>query len=307
MSCPPPHHHPEDIMFTLDQARSFIAVAEELHFGRAAARLNMTQPPLSRQIQKLEKALGVELMERDNRRVVLTAAGAAFLAEARRLVVAADRAPVTAQRIAAGRAGMVRIGFTAASGFSVLSPLLSQIGQTLPNVDVDLQEMVTREQLEALLAGELDLGLARPPFDRNVFESRLLLAEPLCLAVPQDHGLTSLGRPVTSADLKGVPLIMHSPTTARYFYDLAVRTVEIDHRNVVHTVGQIVTMVALVAAQRGAAFVPASARLLGIDGVSYLPLEAHAPNAVQLHAIWVRGARNPALQRFLEEVPLLSS
>src|ERR671920_3121 len=105
--------------FTLEQLRGFLAVAEELHFGRAAARLNMTQPPLSRQIQKLEKALGVELMERDNRRVTLTAAGAAFLAEARRLVVAADRAPVTAQRIAAGRAGMVRIGFTAASGFSV--------------------------------------------------------------------------------------------------------------------------------------------------------------------------------------------
>lgn len=293
-------------MFTLDQARSFIAVAEELHFGRAAARLNMTQPPLSRQIQKLEKAVGAELLERDNRRVTLTAAGVAFLAEARRLVAAADRAPVTAQRIAAGQAGVVRIGFTAASGFSVLSPLLSEIGQALPNVDVDLQEMVTGEQLEALLAGELDLGLARPPFDRNVFDSRLLLAEPLCLAVPQNHGLTTVGRPITSTDLQDVPLIMHSPTTARYFYDLVVRTMEIDHRNVIHTVGQIVTMVALVAAGRGVAFVPASARLLGIAGVCHLPLEGHALNAVQLHAIWARGAKNPALQRFLEEVPLLS-
>lgn len=293
-------------MFTLDQARSFIVVAEELHFGRAAARLSMTQPPLSRQIQKLERSLGVELLERDNRRVILTAAGAAFLAEARRLVVAADRAPVTAQRIAAGRAGSVRVGFTAASGFSVLSPLLTEIGQALPDVDVDLQEMVTGEQVQALLDGDLDLGLARPPFDRNVFESRLLLAEPLCLAAPHTHDLASLGRPVTPVDLKGVPLIMHSPTTARYFYDLAVRTVEIDHRNVVHTVGQIVTMVALVAAERGVAFVPASAGLLGIDGVSYLSLEGQAPNPVELHAIWIRGARNPALHRFLEEVPLLS-
>ncbi|HST73277.1 MAG TPA: LysR family transcriptional regulator [Kocuria rosea] len=293
-------------MFTLDQARSFIAVAEELHFGRAAERLNMTQPPLSRQIQKLEKALGVELLERDNRRVAPTAAGVAFLAEARRLVVAADRAPATAQRIAAGRAGMVRVGFTAASGFSVLSPLLSELGQVLPDVDVDLQEMVTDEQLQALLDGDLDLGLARPPFDRNVFESRLLLSEALCLAVPQTHGLASRGRPIAPADLEDVPLIMHSPTTARYFYDLAVRTVEIDHRNVAYTVGQIVTMVALVAAGRGVAFVPESARALGLAGVSYLPLENHAPDAVQLHALWVRGTNNPALKRLLDEVPLLA-
>ena len=156
-------------MFTLDQARSFIAVAEELHFGRAAVRLNMTQPPLSRQIQKLEKTVGVELLERDNRRVALTAAGRAFLVEARKLVVAADRAPLLARRIAAGRSGVLRIGFTAASGFSLLGPLLSEIERVLPDVDVDLQELVTGEQLQALENGDLDLGLARPPFDTELF------------------------------------------------------------------------------------------------------------------------------------------
>src|SRR6185312_15315780 len=124
-------------MFTLDQARSFIAVAEELHFGRAADRLSMTQPPLSRQIQKLERAIGVELLERTNRKVVLTAAGEAFLREARKLVVSADRAPLTARNIAAGRSGVLRIGFTAASGFSLLGPLLAQIAEVIPDVDVD--------------------------------------------------------------------------------------------------------------------------------------------------------------------------
>ena len=293
-------------MYTLEQARSFIAVGEELHFGRAAARLNMTQPPLSRQIQKLEKAIGVELMERDNRRVLLTAAGSAFLVEARRLIVAADRAPHTARRIATGKAGMVRIGYTAASGFSVLSPLLSELGQILPEVEVDLQERVTLEQMDALLDGEQDLGLVRPPFDPDIFDSRRLLAETLCLAVPRGHELTKLDCPVTARDLNKFPLIMHSPTTAKYFYDLAVRAMEIDHHNVVHTVGQIVTMVALVAAGRGVAFVPASTRMLGIDGVSYLPIEGLAPDTVQIHAIWVRGTRNPALQRFVEKIPLLS-
>ncbi|MFB0835819.1 LysR family transcriptional regulator [Arthrobacter halodurans] len=289
-------------MFTLDQARSFIAVAEELHFGRAAERLNMTQPPLSRQIQKLERSIGVELLERDNRKVSLTEAGRAFLAEARKLVVSADRAPLTARRIAAGRAGVLRIGFTAASGFSLLGPLLAEIAEGLPDVDVDLQELVTGEQVQALRDGDLDLGLARPPFDTTVLESHLLFSENLRLAVPAGHALDRLTRPVTAADLRDTPLIMHSPTKARYFYDLAVRQVPIEHRNVVHTVSQILTMVALVSAGRGVAFVPESARMLGIDGVSYLRLDGVAPDAVELHAIWSRESRNPALRRLLEVV-----
>jgi DNA-binding transcriptional LysR family regulator len=262
----------------------------------------MTQPPLSRQIQKLERSIGVELLERDNRKVSLTEAGRAFLAEARKLVVSADRAPLTARRIAAGRAGVLRIGFTAASGFSLLGPLLAEIAEGLPDVDVDLQELVTGEQVQALRDGDLDLGLARPPFDTTVLESHLLFSENLRLAVPAGHALDRLTRPVTAADLRDTPLIMHSPTKARYFYDLAVRQVPIEHRNVVHTVSQILTMVALVSAGRGVAFVPESARMLGIDGVSYLRLDGVAPDAVELHAIWSRESRNPALRRLLEVV-----
>ena len=124
---------------TLDQVRAFVAVAEELHFGRAADRLNMTQPPLSRQIQKLERIVGTELLERDNRKVQLTPAGLAFLDEARRLLTLAGRAPATARRIASGRTGILRIGFTAASGYSVLGPLLEQISGIVPDVDIELQ------------------------------------------------------------------------------------------------------------------------------------------------------------------------
>ena len=290
-------------MFTLDQARSFIAVAEELHFGRAAVRLNMTQPPLSRQIQKLEREVRVELLERDSRKVVLTAAGSAFLTEARKLVAAAERAPHTARRIAQGSTGILRIGFTAASGFSLLGPLLRGIAEDLPGLDVELQELVTSEQLRALSTGDLDLGLARPPFDTDRFESRLLSAEDLRLAVPAGHPLERLGRPVTSADLRDTPLILHSPTEARYFYDLAVRLMPVDHHNVIHTVSQVLTMVALVAAGRGVAFVPESARLLRLEGVAYLELADVLPDAVELHAIWSRDATNPALARLLEVLP----
>ncbi|MDK1361261.1 LysR family transcriptional regulator [Arthrobacter sp. zg-Y1219] len=287
-------------MFTLDQARSFIAVAEELHFGRAAVRLNMTQPPLSRQIQKLERELRVELLERDKRKVVLTAGGRAFLIEARKLVAAADRAPHTARRMAQGSAGIIRIGFTAASGYSLLGPILREIAEALPGVDVELQELVTSEQIQALSHGDLDLGLARPPFDTDRFESHLLFSEDLRLAVPSGHHLDTLDRAITAADLRDTPLIMHSPTKARYFYDLAVRLIPIEHHNVIHTVSQILTMVALVAAGRGVAIVPESARVLQFAGVSYLPLAGVASDVVQLHAIWNRDSTNPALGRVLE-------
>ncbi|WP_460691230.1 LysR substrate-binding domain-containing protein [Nesterenkonia suensis] len=292
-------------MFTLDQIRSFVAVAEELHFGHAAERLNMTQPPLSRQIQKLEKTVGVQLIERDNRKVALTTAGTAFLADARKLLIASEQAPLTARRIARGQAGVLRIGFTAASGFSVLGSLLTTLAEQLPDVDIDLHEQVTREQVDALTHGELDLGLARPPIDPEHFESRLLQSEALLLAVPEEHPLTALGRPITGEDLQEAPLIMYSPTTARYFYDLAIRNVPIQHGNVVHTVSQILTMVSLVAARRGVAFVPESAQRLGVPGVRHLPL-ADQTDHVELHAIWRRGHQNPALRRLLavlEESP----
>lgn len=290
-------------MFTFDQLAGFIAVAEELHFGRAAERLNMTQPPLSRQIQKLEKSIGTELLERDNRKVQLTAAGRAFLDEARRLMALADRAPVTARRIATGRSGLLRIGFTAASGFSILGPLLEEIAEIVPDVDIDLQELVTGEQIQGLLTGGLDLGLARPPFDRDTFDSHLLYREAMVLAVPSDHRLAELSRPIADSDLKDEPLIMHSPTKATYFYDLVVRMLPIQHSNVVHTVSQILTMVSLVAARRGVAFVPHSATLLAIKGVDFLPLAGmESEQPVELHAIWNRKIENPALRRLLQDL-----
>ncbi|WP_427170935.1 LysR family transcriptional regulator [Arthrobacter sp. 92] len=279
----------------------FIAVAEELHFGRAAERLNMTQPPLSRQIQKLEKTVGAELLERDNRKVNLTAAGQAFLEEARRLMALADRAPLTARRIASGRSGLLRIGFTATSAFSVLGTLLEQAEALIPDVDIDLQELVTGEQIKGLQTGELDLGLARPPFDTDTYDSRLLYRESMMLAVPRGHRLTLLGRDIGDADLKDEPLIMHSPTRARYFYDLVIRMLPVQHGNVVHTVSQVLTMVSLVAAKRGVAFVPHSAVKLGIAGVQFLPL-ASGGEPVELHAIWNRRVTNPSLARLLRHL-----
>jgi DNA-binding transcriptional LysR family regulator len=288
--------------FTLEQLRGFVAVADELHFGRAAARLKMTQPPLSRQIQKLERVVGARLLERDNRRVQLTAAGQVFLVEARRLLSLADTAPEVARRVSSGSRGVVRIGFTAASTYGTLGRLLDEIDRGLPDVDLDLSEMVTREQVAALLNEEVDLGLARPPFDAETFGSRLLLREALLVAVPSGSSLAERGRPVLPADLVAERVVMHSPTRARYFYDLVVSMVPVASQNAVHTVSQVLTMLWLVAAGRGLAFVPASAARLPIEGVVFLPLETPVPEPVELHLLWRRESRNPALWRVLAQL-----
>jgi DNA-binding transcriptional LysR family regulator len=286
--------------FTLEQLRGFVAVADELHFGRAAARLKMTQPPLSRQVQKLERVVGAQLLERDNRRVQLTAAGEVFLVEARRLLSLADTAPEVARRVSSGSHGLVRIGFTAASTYGTLGTLLNEVARGLPDIDLDLSEMVTREQVAALLNEEVDLGLARPPFDVETFASRLLHREALLVAVPTGHRLCGLGRTVVAADLTAEPVIMHSPTKARYFYDLVVSLVPTASQNAVHTVSQVLTMLWLVAAGRGIAFVPGTASRLPIEGVEFVRLETAVPEPVELHLLWMRESRNPALRRVLD-------
>jgi len=285
--------------FTLEQVRGFVAVAEELHFGRAAERLKMTQPPLSRQIQKLERVVGAQLFDRDNRRVTLTAAGQAFLVEARRLLSLADAAPEMARRVSSGASGVVRIGFTAASTYGILGQLLNDLARELPDVDIDLAEMVTREQVAGLLNEEVDLGLARPPFDADAFGSRLLHREGLLVAVPVGHPLLTLDRPATAGDLWGEPVIMHSPTKARYFYALLAGVGPVAAENTVHTVSQVLTMLWLVAAGRGLAFVPASAARLPIEGVGFVPLATPTPEPVELHLLWAKDSKNPALWRTL--------
>jgi DNA-binding transcriptional LysR family regulator len=286
--------------YSLEQVRGFVAVADELHFGRAASKLKMTQPPLSRQIQKLERAIGAQLLERDNRRVTLTAAGQVFLVEVRRLLALVEAAPELARRISSGYSGLVRIGFTAASAYGLLGQLLNALSRELPDLDVELSEMVTRAQIAGLVNEKIDLGLARPPFDREMFDSRLLHREPLLVAAPVGHPLLALDRDARPADVTGEPVVMHSPTEAKYFYDLVVGSVSIAPEQTVHTVSQILTMLWLVAAQRGIAFVPASAARLPIEGVGFVRLELAEPDPVELHLLWRRDSVNPALWRVLD-------
>jgi DNA-binding transcriptional LysR family regulator len=283
------------LMLSLDQVRGFVAVAEEGHFGRAAARLQITQPPVSRQIQKLEREVGVRLLDRTQRGVVLTPAGRVFLAEAQRLLALARAAPDTARRVAAGELGTVRIGFTAVSGFWVLGQILNQLEAALPSVELVLSEMVSSAQIDDLRSGRLDLALARPPIDATEFSSRLVHREPLVVALPAVHPLAAEPGPLSVAGLAGAALLRYSPDQARYFADLTGRALAPVAYTSTHYLTQIHTMVGLVAAGRGVALVPSSATHLKLDGVRFRPLAEHADYPVELHAVWRRAAVNPAL------------
>ncbi|ATL72358.1 LysR family transcriptional regulator [Nocardia terpenica] len=282
-------------MLSLEQVRGFVAVAEEGNFRRAAERLRMTQPPLSRQIQKLERDVGVLLLDRTQRQVELTPAGVVFLAEARRLLALAEAAPGTARRVAAGRVGTVRIGFTATAGFGYLGRFLNRVSQALPEVRLSLSELVSAAQFNELSSGRLDLALARPPFDDAEFAGRRVHRESLVLAVPELHRLADRA-PIGVPDLDGERMLVYAPGPARYFAELMTRVLAGVSYEPSDRLTQVHTMLALVAAGRGLALVPETAGHLHPDGVRFRPL-AGVREQAELYAVWRRDTANPALRR----------
>jgi DNA-binding transcriptional LysR family regulator len=286
-----------DVGYTLDQLRGFVAVAEESHFGRAAERLRMTQPPLSRQVQRLERAVGFDLLLR-------TPAGRIFLEEARRLLSSADTAPLRARRVAAGTAGTIRIGFTAVSALTVLGRWIAVAAAELPGVDLVLSEMVTHAQLDALLAGEIEVGLVRQVPGSDLLDSRLVATDSLILAAPRGHALAALGRPPTLADIAEHDVVTYSPSEAWYFYELVVAAFQgarLSPRYVQH-ISQVHTVLSVVNAGLGVALVPSSATALNLANLSFAGVEDLPGDTVELHAVWRHRHGNPALDTLLDRV-----
>jgi DNA-binding transcriptional LysR family regulator len=285
----------------LHQLRCFVAVAEELHFGRAATRLNMTQPPLSRQIQLLEHALRVSLFTRNSRNVHLTPAGQVFLADARKLLRLSEAATQHARRIAAGQAGRLRIGFTAASAYRFLPTLITALRARLPGVDLILEEMVSGEQFEAFASGQIDAGLLRPPITQPGVASLQVDAEPLLVALPGRHPLARQTR-LSLDDLDGQDFVMYDAHGSKYFHDLLVMlfTAANVQPHIVQQLGQIHSMLSLVRAGLGVALVPAAAAALRYHDVRFRPLDLARPTSVELFLAWRTVGENPLLSDLIE-------
>jgi DNA-binding transcriptional LysR family regulator len=288
----------------LRQLRYFVAVAEEHHFGRAAVRLHMTQPPLSQTIQSLEAELGTPLFARTRRSVALTPAGAALLPEARRILQQAGALPELAKRAASGESGLLSLAFVSTADYSVLPPLLREFRERFPQVQIDLREATTDVQLEDLAQGRIDAGLLIPPLPdkvKNALGYLTVLSEPLILAAPK--GLNGL-RGKSSVPLKAVadaPLIIFPRRIAPAFHDAILSCFH--DAGLTPRIGQeaiqMQTIVGLVSAGMGIALVPQSVSNLKRPGVEYKPLANKTPS-IETGFAWRRDSESPVLRAFLE-------
>jgi DNA-binding transcriptional LysR family regulator len=287
----------------LRQLRYFLTVAEELHFGRAAARLHMTQPPLSQTIAALEETLGTPLFLRNRRQVTLTSAGSALLPEARRLLDSAAGLSELVRRAAAGESGRLALSFVTPADYSVLPPLLRDYSAAYPNVQLLLQEATTDVQVDDLLHERIDAGLIIPPLSEKAqvqLDYMKVLEEPLVVCAPA--GVLPAGdAPVDLKTLRQLPLIIFPRKSAPALHDAilscfheASLSPEVKQEAI-----QMQTIVSLVSAGMGLALVPQSVSNLMRPGVEYRALAGPTP-LVELGLAWRRDNASPVLRGFLE-------
>ena len=286
----------------LRHLRYFVAVAEERHFGRAAERLHMAQPPLSQQIRQLEAELGVTLLTRTTRRVDLTPAGAAYLDHARDILAAVDMAGEVASRIAAGRTGRLLVGCVGSATYSLLPALAKALRSELPDVQLGFRgEMLSPAQAAALRDGTLDLALLRQLPDTSGLVVSVVRRERLLVALPQEHRYAARKR-LRVADLAGEGLVVHAgggrSMMSSLVHDL-FDDVGLDPE-VRHEVAETSTLVTFVAAGMGVAVVPEPTSALNVPGVVYVPLVGTP--GVDLVVATREGDANPVLPRALARV-----
>lgn len=261
-------------MVELRHLRYFRAVAGELHFGRAAQQLHIAQPPLSQQIQQLERELGVKLLVRSTRKVALTPAGSAYLNRAIAILDAVDDATDQARRVARGAEGQLVIGCVGSATYSVLPQLVRALREELPQVDVSVRgEMLAPAQLDRLLSGEIDIALLRPPVDHPDITSEIVRRDRLIVALPADHPLAANDE-LTMDDLRAQEFIAHvghgRSVMGGVLYALCADAGYAPR--IRHEVAETSTLITLVAAGLGVAVVPAPTAAIDIAGVCYRTL-----------------------------------
>ena len=300
----------------LRQLRYFVTVAEEKHFGRAAARLSMTQPPLSQAIRALEDTLGVELFARTRRSVELTPVGADLLTEVRRLLAGAEGLRPLAQSLARGEAGVLSLAFVSTADYGLLPPLLREFGARHPRVRLELLEATSDVQIDELMAGRIDAGLVIGPLPPR-YAAQLgwlpLAREPLVIAMSTEMAARIEGNgnnvaewrdePLSLAQAGDAPLVVFPRRLAPGFYDIimdcygaAGLTPRIGQEAI-----QMQTIVSLVSAGMGVAMVPQSLRNLRRTGVVYRPLRESVP-AVVTGLVWRTAKVTPVLAGFIDIV-----
>ncbi|MBE9192331.1 LysR family transcriptional regulator [Gloeocapsopsis crepidinum LEGE 06123] len=289
----------------LRHLRYFITVAEELNFSRAAERLHIAQPPLSQQIRDLEIELGVKLFERTKRRVELTTPGKVFLEKSRLALQQVEQAVIAVQKASRGEIGRLVIGFNSSATYSILPKILRVFREQCPDVELDLQELTTRQQCDRLHHNQIDVGILYLPIESETLSTMTILQESLILALAATHPLAALPE-VSIKALTQEPFIMPPHHLGGGLYNQILRFFQQTNfiPNVLQEATQLQTTISLVAGSIGIALVPASLQNLQRSGVVYKTLQEPTPE-IEIALAWRKQDSSPVLQNFINTVSLI--
>lgn len=282
------------------QLNYFIAVAEERHFGRAAQRLHMAQPPLSQQIRQLEQQLGVRLLDRTTRRVDLTAAGQVLLDRGRRILNDLEALEADVYQVGQGVMGVLRVGFSGSATYGVMPGIVRSAKEAMPGLSLSLHgEMLAPAMEEGLRGRTLDAALLRPPVASAEIDHRVVTREPLVVALPSCSALAG-DRPVAVHELRDQEFITYPPDSVLHRTAVDLCRQAGFRPRIARVAGETSTLLSFVAAGGGVAVVPASVRAVQLAGVAYRDIE-HSPR-IELAVAWRRADRSELLHHFLDLV-----
>ena len=283
----------------LRHLRYFVAVAEELHFGRAAIRLSIVQPSLSQQIRQLEDELGFPLLRRTKRFVELTDAGKVFLSAAQNILAQVQEAKRIAQRAYRGEEGRLVVGYISSSTYDLLPMMLRAYRERFPHVEVALRELTTQEQVRALEEDYIQVGLLRLPISAPMLNVKVVRQEPIVCVLPEEHPLASRERIATPL-LAQEPFVLQSRQRGGGYYVQLMKLCLASgfSPNVIQEVTEMHTIVSLVAAGMGVSLVPLSTRNIRSQGVVYRELEGTA-TLTEMAVAWQRDAHSAIVQNFV--------
>ena len=284
----------------LRHLRYFVVLAEELHFGRAARRLAISQPPLSVAIRQLEDSVGARLFERNSKEVRMTPAGLALENSARLLLRQAEEAALEARDVSLGLAGRLRIGFVGAMLYRGLPQALRRFQQKHPAVRVTLAELNSGEQIAELLHDRLDLGFVHTSRMPAELQHELLLSEPFVACLPTEHRLARR-RSLAPQHLRGEPFVLFSRSASPDYHEriLSICADAGFRPEVRHEVRHWLSVVSLVSQGMGVALVPDAMRHAALRGAVFRPLESEAARS-DAYGVWREGPANPVVQGFMQ-------
>jgi DNA-binding transcriptional LysR family regulator len=281
--------------------RSFLSVAETLHFGRSARLLNLSQPALSLQVKALEDELGIQLLSRNRQGTVLTEAGQAFREEAAAALEKLEFAKRKAQWASSGKLGHIRIGFISTAGFEIVPNLIRRFRKSYPDVEFSIRNILTGAQLEMIGDGLLDVGFLRLPIEqRKGIEVTTVHKEPFVAVLPSSHPL-SARKEIHLRELKGNPFVLNAREHAPGFHDLLTRILSNAGviPKVVQTVGEMPILISLVDAGVGVSIVPASVAKRILSKVAVCSIADRMPES-EIGLAFARRNTAAVVRRFCE-------